>query len=107
MHMLFLVSWRYRANGGSADQVLSDTRQIFKVYEKWAPSPDLTFKAFVGRSDGTGGFALIETDNLTALLEDATKFGTFFEFEHTPVIDIGEAVPAMVGALEWRESIDQ
>jgi hypothetical protein len=102
--MKFLVAWTARS-GGSAADTERDVRRGLEVFSKWSPPADQTFHAFLQRADGKGGYALVETDSANGLLDSASKFAPWFEFDVTPVMDITDAVPVFNEAIEWRDAI--
>ena len=102
--MKFMVSWTTR-DGGSAAENEAAARRGLQLFSKWSPKEGQNFLAFVTRLDGNGGYALVETDDAVGLLDGPSKFGTLFEFQVTPVIDITEGVPVANEAIEWRDSI--
>ncbi|HSS09524.1 MAG TPA: DUF3303 family protein [Acidimicrobiales bacterium] len=102
--MKFVVSWTERAGGSSADNEAAVKRAL-QVFSKWSPPQGDIFHQFLTRVDGRGGYAVIETDNALNLLDSAAKFGPWFEFAVTPVVDIAEGTPVASQAIDWRESI--
>jgi hypothetical protein len=65
----------------------------------------LKFEQFVGRVDGGGGFAVVETDNPADLLEGTSKFSPLNEFQIFPVVDLDEWIQAANSGIEYRESV--
>ena len=55
--------------------------------------------------DNQGGYAVVETDDPASLADGPAKFGTWFEFEVIPVVDIMDGVAQLAAAIEFRESI--
>lgn len=102
--MKFLVAWKPRGGGSSADNE-RDVARSLQVFSKWSPSPKATFHQFLTRLDGEGGYAVVESDDPAALLEGPSKFAPWFEFTLTPVMDIMEGVPVFGEAIEFRRSI--
>ena len=102
--MKYLVSWKARAGGSAADNEAAVKRSL-AVFGKWAPPSDATFHQFLYRADGTGGYAVVETDNPASVSEGPTKFGPYFEFEVIPVMDITEGVPLANEGIEFRDSV--
>jgi hypothetical protein len=102
--MKFVTTWTPR-QGGSPSEFEDAAKRALAVFSKWSPPADQTFKEFVQRVDGNGGFAVVETDNIASLLESAEKFAPWFVFETYPVIDMMEAVPTFNEAIEFRDSI--
>ena len=102
--MKFLISWTARS-GGSGSENEADVKRSLQVFSKWSPPAGDTFHQFLTRLDGNGGYAVVETDNATNVLDSAAKFGPWFEFQVTPVVDIAEGTPVASQAIEWRDSI--
>ena len=102
--MKYLVSWTARAGGSAADNEAAVKRSL-AVFAKWAPPSDATFHQFLYRVDGSGGYAVVETDNPAGAAEGPAKFGPYFEFEVTPVLDVTEGVPLINEGIEFRDSI--
>ncbi|GAB89395.1 DUF3303 domain-containing protein [Gordonia rhizosphera] len=102
--MKYVISWTTRANGSEEDNDAS-FRRALALFSKWQPPESETFHQFVGRLDGNGGFAVVETDNPTDVLEGAEKFGTTNEFQVYPVIDINNWVQVAQEGVDFRESI--
>lgn len=75
------------------------------MFSKWQQPESTTFHQFVGRLDGAGGFAFIETDNPADLLDGVAKFGPLNEFQLHPVVDVVEFMAAAQEGVEYRESI--
>jgi hypothetical protein len=76
-----------------------------ELFSKWQQPASTKFLQFVGRVDGSGGFAVVETDNPADLLDGAGKFGPVNEFQIYPVVDIADWVRAAQDGVEFRESI--
>jgi hypothetical protein len=102
--MKFVVTWKVRSGGSAADNEAAAARTL-EVFGKWSPPSDETFHQFLGRLDGTGGFAVIETDNPDSLAEAPAKFGTYLDFEIIPVNDITETTRLLGEGVEFRNSI--
>ncbi len=102
--MLFEIIYTTRA-GGSAQQNEESSKRALALFSKWTPPAGLEVKSFHARADGGGGYLLVETDDVTALLDGPAKFGAINEFEIVPVIEITEAVPIYSEATAWAESI--
>lgn len=75
------------------------------MFSKWSPSPDATFKEFLGRVDGRGGYAVVETENVAASARDMAIFGAFFDMSVVPVMEIKDVAGIGAEAVEFRSSI--
>ena len=102
--MKFVVTWKTRSGASAADNEAAAARTL-EVFGKWSPPSDETFHQFLGRLDGTGGFAVVETDNPDSLAEAPAKFGTYLDFEIIPVNDIGETTRLLGEGVEFRKSV--
>jgi hypothetical protein len=102
--MKYLVSWTTRAGASAADNE-ETVKRVLAVYSKWSPPGDATFHQFLTRLDGTGGCAVVETDNPASVAEGPSKFSPYFEFEITPMLDIAEGIPLLNEGIEYRDSI--
>ena len=102
--MKYLVTWTARAGASAADNEEAVKRSL-AVYSKWSPAADATFHQFLTRLDGTGGCAIVETDNPASVAEGPAKFAPYFDFEVTPMLDITDGVPLLSEAIEFRDSV--
>lgn len=102
--MKYVVSWTYKWNGSAAENE-AGARRALEVFAKWTPPAGERFHQFVGKLDGSGGFAVVETDNPMDLANAPSRFGFFTEYQIYPVADIAEAVQAFQEGAEFRESI--
>jgi uncharacterized protein DUF3303 len=100
----YLVSWMVR-QGGSAQQNHDDGKRLLDTFAKWQAPGDQNFLQFLSRMDGRGGYAVVETDNAASLMDAPAKFGTWLEFEITPVLDIVDGVTQLGAGAAFRESI--
>jgi hypothetical protein len=100
----YLVSWKAR-QCGTAQQNHDDAKQNMAAFAKWQPPAGQNFLQFLARIDSQGGYAVVETDDVASLTDGPSKFGTWFEFEVIPVVDIGDGVTQIEAAIKFRESI--
>jgi Domain of unknown function (DUF3303) len=103
--MKYVMTWTTRYNG-SAEENEAAARRGLELFSKWQQPAGSTFHQFVGRVDGAGGFAVVETDNPADLLDGTGKFGTLNEFQIYPVVDIADWVRTAQEGVEFRESIN-
>ena len=100
----YLVSWKARS-GGTGQQNHDDVKKNLATFAKWQAPAGQNFVQFLARVDAQGGYAIVETDDQAGLADGPSKFGTWFEFEVVPVVDIGDGVAQLQAAIEFRESI--
>jgi len=97
--MKYVVSWQPRPNMTEEMQARS-----LQVFEKWSPAEGTNFLQFLGRIDGPGGFAVVETDDPALLARDTAIFSNFFDMIVYPVLDVQEAARIGGEALEFIRS---
>jgi hypothetical protein len=102
--MKYVVSWTLRPGGAGVDNEESYKRSL-AVFAKWSPPANLRFVEFLGRIDGQGGFAVVETDDPMSLQDGPSKFGPFFDFQIFPVAEIAEVARAGQEGVEFRAGI--
>jgi hypothetical protein len=102
--MKYAVVWTYRLNGSAAENEDS-LRRGLAVFSKWTQPQSTTYHQFVGRLDGMGGFAVVETDNPADLADTTSKFAMIAEYQIYPVVDIAQAAQALQEGVEFRDSI--
>jgi len=98
--MKYLVSWESRQS--ASEETFARSLQVFS---KWSPSPETTFKEFLGRVDGRGGYAVVETDNSAAIARDMAIFSAYFDMSVVPVLEIMDIAGIGAEAVEFRSSI--
>ena len=96
--MLFGVMYKPRQGGDGARQERS-----LQIFTEWTPPKGLDFRAHYLRADGNGGIAIVEADAATVIGEAVAPFSPFFEYEIVPLMEVEEAIPVLMRAIEWRE----
>lgn len=97
--MKYVIAWEGREN--TSEELLARGLQVFS---KWSPAEGANFLQFVGRVDGRGGFAVVETDDVTLIARDMAIFTAFFDMSVYPVLDIEENARISGEAVEFRNS---
>ena len=97
--MKYVVSWETRANASEEVQARS-----LQVFGKWSPAEGTNFVQFLGRVDGRGGFAVVETDDVTLIARDMAVFGAFFDMSVYPVLDVQQTAQIVGDAIQFRQS---
>ena len=98
--MKYVVSWESRSN--ATEETAARSLQVFA---KWTPHEGATFKEFVSRVDGRGGYAVVETDDPSLILRDTDLFSPFFDFSVDPVLEIADATAIEMETVEHLRSI--
>jgi hypothetical protein len=99
--MMFHVRWTRRDSGASDEA----DRQLLAILEKFTPPEGVTIHSWLERIDGTGGFAVLEATDPTALAAGFPIFNPYVAFEVTPVIQHDEGVAALTAAVAFRADI--
>ena len=97
----YLIEWKNR-DGWAGDE--AQARRLLDVFSKWTPAA-ANILQMVSRVDDNGGVSIVETDDVTDILRDVSKFSVWLEFTVTPVIDITDAVPLYNEAIDYLDSI--
>lgn len=100
--MKYMLSWRERPMGSARDYEGAQER-IMTIFQNWEMPASLTILQFVMRVGGHNGYMLVETDAPADLHFVGCVFAAF-EFTIEPVLDIGEAAPAEMRAIEYRRT---
>lgn len=102
--MKYVMTWKPHTGGSAADNEASVKRSL-EVFSKWSPPDTVTFHEFVTRADGRGGYAVVSSDDVAAVMREVAKFTTFNDFEVVPVLDIAEGIGLVGEAIEFRAGI--
>jgi hypothetical protein len=102
--MKYVMAWTSRL-GGSGKENEEGVARALELFSKWQPAAGTTFHQFVGRLDSEGGYAVVETDNPTELLESTAKFAPFNVFQIHPVVDINDWAQTAQEGVDFRLSI--
>ena len=102
--MKYVMVWTGRLSGSGKENE-EGVRRALALFSKWQPPAGTTFHQFVGRLDGEGGFAVVETDNPAELLDGTSKFAPYNQFQIHPVVDMNDWAQAAQVGVEYRESI--
>ncbi len=99
--MKYVVAWEGRAD--VSEELLARSLQVFS---KWSPAEGSIFREFVGRVDGRGGFAVVETDDVRLIARDMAIFNAYFDMSVYPVLDIQENASIAAEAVDFRAGVD-
>jgi len=102
--MKFVITWKVRFGGSAAENEANAVR-LQEVLSKWTPAPEATIHQFVIRSDGEGGFAVVENDNLASLTLNCFKLAPYVEYAVYPVLDVEDTIGLGHEAIEFRKSV--
>jgi len=102
--MKYVVAWTYRLNGSAVENE-DALRRGLAVFSKWTQPESATYHQFVGRLDGGGGFAVVETDDPADLADTTSKFAMIAEYQIYPVVEMDQAAQVLQEGVEFRDSI--
>ena len=102
--MKYVMISTTRLNGSEKENEAA-VRRGLELFSKWTPLASTTIHQLVGRVDGNGGFAVVETDNPMDLLDAVGKFAPMLEYQIHPVVDIADWARTLQEGVEFRESI--
>ena len=98
--MKYAVTWEVRPSITE-----ESAKRSLTVFSKWSPSHPEHFQAFLGRADGNGGFAVVETDDPTEIARDTAPFTVWFDFHIYPCLEIADTAAINGEALAFLESV--
>lgn len=97
--MKFVLTWTNRANSDAEANLESVESSQKLLTSGWQPGPEATMREWLVRCDGSGGFAVLETDDPGALYRDIATWNSWLSFELHPVLDITESTPLLAQAI--------
>ena len=98
--MKYVISWEALPN------LTEETaKRSLTVFSKWSPSHPEHFQAFLGRVDGNGGFAVVETEDPSEIARDTAPFTPWFEFHVYPCLEIADTAAIGGEAVAFLESV--
>ena len=98
--MKYAVTWELRPNVTE-----EAAKRSLQVFGKWSPTHPEHFREFLGRLDGNGGFAVVETDDATEIAKDTAPFTPWFDFHVYPCLEIADLAALQGEALAFLESV--
>jgi len=98
--MKYVITWEARPNVTE-----ESAKRGLAAFSKWSPSHPEHFLAFLGRIDGNGGFAVVETEDPAEVARDTGPFTTWFEFHVYPCLEIAETATIAGEGLAFLESV--
>ncbi|KUF12860.1 hypothetical protein AVJ23_02520 [Pseudoponticoccus marisrubri] len=100
----YVVTWTDRPVGSYQEYEAAQER-ILQLFQAYQVPETLDIQQFVVRVGEYGGYMVVQTDDLEAMHEFFSVFGTF-RFKVEPVLDVMDAVNAEVGAIGFRKQVD-
>lgn len=98
--MKYVVTWESRP--AVTEEASARSLQVFS---KWSPSEGANFIEFLGRVDNRGGFAVVETDDVSLIAKDVAPFSAWFDFSVHPVLEIADTAGIAMEAVSFLNSI--
>ena len=88
--MKYVMTWKKKRHGTTAEYEAGQAR-VLELMRNWRRPDGVKIHQFVVRAGETGGYAVIETDDLAAVREATVAFDGF-NFHVDPVRDVDEAL---------------
>ncbi len=101
--MKYVLTWWERPTG-SATEYENAQKRVLGVLQKWEMPKSLNIHQFVVRVGEYGGYAVLETDNVSDIHKLTSTFA-IFKFRLEPVLDVMDAVAVEATAIAWRDSV--
>ena len=101
--MKYVISWKRKRHGTVAEYE-DGQRRVLALLKDWQRPEGVLIHQFVVRAGETGGYAVVETDDLASVHEATTAFSGF-NFTIEPVLDIEVAMAAAGHAIARRDSL--
>lgn len=98
--MKYVVTWE--SNPNLTEEA---SGRALEVFGKWTPSEGVDYKEFLGRVDGRGGFAVVETADAALIAKDVAPFGAWFDFCVYPVLEIADTATINAQAVAFVQSV--
>jgi|SRR5262249_3358479 len=102
--MKYVMVWTAR-NGSSGAENEASVRRALELFSKWQPEPGTTIREFLGRADSEGGFAVVETDDITQVLNATARFAPYVQYQVYPVVEVDQWVTSAQEAIGYRNGI--
>ena len=83
----------------------ANDRRLLNLFTNWTPPQGFEFKSHHEFGDGTGGMAIVEVSSPEAMYEATAPFRDFVDFKLSPVVEISVAVPLVLKAQAWANSV--
>ena len=80
----------------------SEQAALNRKFQSWQPPDGLTMEG--NWNSGTGGYALVSTDDYTLMGEVLAQYSRVFRFTVDPVSPVEDMVPATLRGLDWAAS---
>ena len=96
--MLFHIEWEF------IDTSEEGEKRSLEVFGRWQPPEGTDFQAFYGYADGTGGFAIVEADNATALAQASAPFTPWLRFTERVILPIEDSAAISGSGIAFREA---
>ena len=100
--MKYVMIWKRKRHGTTAAYEAAEAR-VLALMQDWRKPEEVVIHQLVVRSGDTGGYAVIETDDL-ARVHDAVEVFSGFNFHIDPVVDIDVALAGKRVATAWRDA---
>lgn len=101
--MKYAITWKRKRHGTLAEYEAGQ-RRIIEQMRDWRRPEGVIIHQFVLRDGETGGYAIIETEEID-VVHEATAAFSGFNFQIDRVLDIDAALAPHGIAVEWRDAV--
>ena len=97
--MLFRSEFQFRDSGEeSAERLLA-------IFGAWTPPDGLEFQGFYNYVDGSGGFAIVESDDAATLARGIAPFTPYLDFDVSAILPVEEGTAIAAEGVAFRHSV--
>ena len=97
--MLFLINWQCR------DQSEDAVKRRLELIGHWDPPDGWETRGSYALVDGSGGTTILEAESADTVARGLTNLLPYFDFEVTPVLELGEWRSITHTGIAFRDSV--
>ena len=97
--MLFHVTWDF------VDPTEEGERRHVALFAEWTPPAEADFQALYINADFSGGMAILDVDDATALARTMAPWLPWLRFTATPIEPVEQTMILRREAIAFRESV--
>lgn len=97
--MLFQLTWQF------IEATEDQERRHVALFAEWAPPADVDLQAFYNHADYSGGMAIVEVDDTTALARTMVPWLPWLRFTATPIVPVEQSIAMRGEAVAFRDSV--
>ncbi len=81
----------------------ADQERILALFSAWRPPVDI--QMWSGFIDGSGFFAILDTDDMDAVAAITATWAPILSFTARPFVEVTSIATAIAGGIEFRKSV--